>query len=200
MGGALSNGGDVFAWCRRTLRLDPNGTEAELASLKPDEHGLTVLPFFSGERSTGWADYARAGVYGMTLSTGPIEILRASLESVALRFAAIYELINRELDLKPSVIASGGGILGSRVWTQIMADVLGVAVVASTAPEASSRGAALQAMEVLGFIKDLDDVDVPLGAIFEPRAENHEVYAHARRRQERLYDLLVRPGPGVLKI
>jgi gluconokinase len=88
MGGALSNGGDVFAWCRRTLRLNPGATEGDLAGMKPDEHGLTVLPFFSGERSTGWADYARASVYGMTLSTGPIEILRAFLESVALRFAA----------------------------------------------------------------------------------------------------------------
>jgi gluconokinase len=108
--------------------------------------------------------------------------------------------MNRELDLKPSVIASGGGILGSRVWTQIMADVLGVAVVASTAPEASSRGAALQAMEVLGIIKDLDEVEAPLGETFQPRPENHEVYRQARRRQERLYDLLVHPGPGVLKI
>ncbi len=60
---------------------------------KPDGHGLTVLPFFSGERSTGWADYARAAVIGMSLSTEPIDILRASLEAVAYRFAAIYDLL-----------------------------------------------------------------------------------------------------------
>jgi gluconokinase len=198
MGGALSNGGDVFAWCQRVLRLDAEKVEAGLRSMDPDGHGLTVLPFFSGERSTGWADYARASIHGMTLSTGPMEILRASIESVAYRFAAIYDLVNRELNLNATVIASGGGILNSKGWTQIMADVIGVPVVASTAPEASSRGAALQALEVLGRITDLSDVEVPLGETFEPRTENRAVYDQGRKRQEQLYDLLVRPGPGVI--
>jgi gluconokinase len=198
MGGALSNGGDVFAWCQRVTRLDPETIETQLAAMKPDEHGLTVLPFFSGERSTGWADYARATLHGMTLSTGPMDILRAFLESVSFRFAAIYALVNRELHLNATVIASGGGILRSPTWTQIMADVLGVPVVASTAPEASSRGAALQALEVLGCIKSIEDAEVPVGATFEPNAQNHSIFEDARKRQEHLYDLLVRPGPGVL--
>ena len=91
IGGALSNAGDVYAWCKRTLRLDDDDEiiESQLAAMKADDHGLTALPFFSGERSTGWHGEARATFTGINLSADPIEILRASIEAVCYRFAAI---------------------------------------------------------------------------------------------------------------
>jgi len=197
MGGALSNGGDVFAWCLNALQLKADDVEEELARMRPDQHGMTVLPFFSGERSTGWADYARAAIVGMSLSTQPVDILRAFLEAVAYRFAAIYDLLREELSAGVRIVASGGG-LRSRVWTQVMSDVIGVPVIASTAPEASSRGAALLALKTFGKVADLDAMPAPLGAQYEPRREYHESYRRARSRQDRLYDLLIAPGPGVL--
>jgi gluconokinase len=195
MGGALSNGGDVFDWCRNALKLGAEDSiEARLAAMEADSHGLTVLPFFSGERSTGWADYARAAVAGMSLDTEPIEVLRAMLESVAYRFAAIYDLLGEATSPASRVIASGGGLLGSPAWTQIMADVMGVAVIASAVPEASSRGAAILLFNALDHISDLDEVAAPLGAVYEPDADNHERYARARARQQSLYDRLIVPG------
>ncbi len=198
MGGALSNGGNVYAWCHETLRL-PDGEgaelEARLAEMKADGHGLTVLPFFSGERSTGWADYARAAIIGMSLSTEPIDILRASLEAVAYRFAAIYDLLAEAMPRVKRIVASGGGSLRSPAWTQMMADVIGVPVVASAVAEASSRGAALLALQALGYIPDLDAVPAPLGKVYEPDAASHELYQRGRKRQQRLYDLLIAPGP-----
>lgn len=193
IGGALSNGGDVYAWCKRMLRLDDDdeAIEAQLATLAADGHGLTVLPFFSGERSTGWHGDARATITGMHLSTDPIEILQALLEAVCYRFEAIYERLRAELSGQPRIIASGGGILNSQVWTQMMADVIGVPVVASAVPEASSRGAALLALEAFGHIKDFSEVETPLGRVFEPQAENYERYQEGRARQEKLYELLI---------
>ena len=134
IGGALSNAGDVYAWCKRTLRLDDDKIESQLAAMTADKHALTVLPFFSGERSTGWHDAARASIQGLNLSTDPIEILRASMEAVCYRFAAIHERLQAELSGQARIIASGGGILHSKVWTQMMADVIGVPVVASAVP------------------------------------------------------------------
>jgi len=195
MGGALSNGGDVYAWCQHTLRIAEAEVEERLAAMEADGHGLTVLPFFSGERSTGWADYARAAVAGMSLSTQPMDILRAALESVAYRFAAIYDRLLEEVPRATRLVASGGGILNSPVWTQIMADVIGVPVVASAVPEASSRGAALLALEALNYIPDLGAVPAPFGPLFEPDLTNHERYQRGRERQERLYDRLITPGP-----
>ena len=46
------------------------------------EHGLTILPYWAGERSPGYADYARATISGMTLHTTPLHILQAILEAV----------------------------------------------------------------------------------------------------------------------
>src|SRR4030095_929536 len=113
IGGALSNAGDVYAWCKRVLRLDGDdeNIESQLTGMKADGHGLTVLPFFSGERSTGWHGEARATFTGINLSADPIEILQASLEAVCYRFAAIYERLKAELPGDTRIIASGGGIL-----------------------------------------------------------------------------------------
>jgi gluconokinase len=199
MGGALSNGGNVYAWCQRALRLESEEIEKRLAGMKPDGHGLTVLPFFSGERSTGWASFARAAAVGMSLDTEPVEILRAALEAVAYRFAAVYDLLHEEMPSATRLVASGRGILNSPVWMQIMADVIGVPVVASAVPEASSRGAALLALQALGYLTDFGAVPAPLGAVAEPDPASHERYQQGRRRQQRLYDLLIAPGPGVLE-
>jgi gluconokinase len=198
IGGALSNAGDVYAWCKRMLRLDESNEEIEsqLAAMTADGHGLTVLPFFSGERSTGWHDEARAAFAGLHLSTDPIEMLRASMEAVCYRFAAIYERLRAELSANARIIASGGGILHSRVWTQMMADVIGVPVVASAVQEASSRGAAMLALEAFGQIENFSAVQTPLGEVFEPTSSQHERYLFGREKQERLYEILISRGDG----
>ena len=90
------------------------------------------------------------------------------------------------------MVASGGGILNSPVWTQMMADVMGVPVIASAVPEASSRGAALLALQSLGLLNDLSSVAVPEGRMFEPDPSHHQAYRRGRERQESLYDLLIR--------
>ncbi len=205
IGGALSNGGDVYAWCKKTLSLNQrleddefdDAIESQLETMEADGHGLTVLPFFSGERSTGWHGSARAAIAGLSLSTRPIEILQAALESVCYRFEAIYERLKDELPGNTRIIASGGGILNSRVWTQMMADVIGVPLVASAVQEASSRGAAMLALEAFGAIESLESVATPRGEVFEPDPGKYEIYRHGRARQEKFYDLLIANGPGV---
>ena len=53
VGGALSDGGGLHAWMKDTLLLNYADDEIEtsLALMEPDAHGLTVLPFWSGEAS-----------------------------------------------------------------------------------------------------------------------------------------------------
>jgi gluconokinase len=189
MGGALSNGGDVYAWGLKTLNLEAKDIEEQLSKMSPDGHGLTVLPFFSGERSTGWADSAKAVIAGMTLNSSPIEILRASLEAVAYRFAAIYQRLREELPASSQIIASGGGILNSPMWTQIMADCLGAPVAASAVEEASSRGAALLALQALGHISELENLPAPCNEIYEPIPENQARYVTGFERHQQFYEL-----------
>jgi len=188
LGGALSNGGNVYAWMRRTLAL-PGDPEVErvLAGMAPGSHALTVVPLFAGERSTGWRPEARAAIAGMSIDTTPLEILRAALEAVALRFRNIYELMAERLGAPEQIVASGGALLSSRAWTQMMADALGRPVVACLEREASSRGAALLALERIGAIAHIRDLPARMGEAFEPVREHSGIYQEMLEKQRRLY-------------
>ncbi len=191
MGGALSNGGNLVAWLRDTLRLpEPEEMERMLAGMEPDSHGLIFLPLLAGERGPGWADQANGTVAGLSMSTTPVEILRAAMESVAYRFALIAETIEAASPGEKEVVATGGGLLHSPTWTQIMADVLGRPVTISGVNEASSRGAALLGLEALGKL-EIEEAEVPLGETFEPDPDHHEIYRRAIERQRRLYDAVL---------
>ncbi len=191
MGGALSDGGNLVAWLRETLRLpEPEDTERLLAEMEPGAHGLTFLPLLAGERGPGWADEANGTVAGLSMSSTPVEIVRAAMEAVALRFALIAEIIEEASPGEKEVIATGGGLLGSPTWTGIMADALGRPVTTSGIQEASSRGAALLALERLGEL-EIEEAKAPLGETFQPDPERHEIYLEALTRQRRLYEAVL---------
>ncbi len=193
VGGATSEGGNVYAWLRQTLKLgDPGSLEQALAAYPPDSHGLTVLPFLAGERSPGWAGNVQATIHGLTLATTPLAILRASLEAVAYRFAVIAGRLCAQPDCDHRLIASGGALLGSPAWMQIFADVLGRPVVASAESETTSRGVALLALRSLGALPSLD-VAAADGKVYEPDPALHERYREAIARQAWLYERLIGP-------
>jgi gluconokinase len=191
-GGALSNGGEVFAWMKRTLRLpDSNDAlESRLAALQPGMHGLTILPLFAGERSPGWFVDARAAITGLGANTSAMEILQAALESVALRFRGVYDIMQSSLGAPRDVIASGGALLNSSVWARMMADALDRPIVLCVEPEATSRGAALLALERIGAIPDLQSAAAKYSEAIQPDAANSEIYQGALKRQRALYSRL----------
>ncbi len=189
LGGALTEGGNLFAWMGKTLRLD---LDQALADMRPDSHGLTVLPFLAGERSPGWAENAHATLHGLNLSTRPVDILRAGLEAIALRFALVYQLVNQAVPQAREVIASGGAILASPAWMQIIADALDRPLTACAEAEASSRGVALLALESIGELRDLREAPAALGQTYYPDEGRHAKYVEAMERQQELYAALIR--------
>ncbi|HEX3266891.1 MAG TPA: gluconokinase [Gaiellaceae bacterium] len=172
-GGAVSDGGNLYAWLKQTLQLDG-------ASLgEPDGHGLTFLPLLGGERSPGWNTKATGAVAGLTFDVRPGDLLQAALEGVAYRFAELAELLPEVEE----IVATGHALLVSPEWVQLCADVLGRPVTASAVAEGSARGAAVYGLERLGA----EPEDAPLGPVHEPDPERGEVYAAARERQRDLY-------------
>lgn len=189
MGGALSNGGDVYAWLKRTLAM-PKNLEARLDAAEPGSHGLIFLPFLAGERSPYWRADLRGAITGLTLATEPFHMVHAALESISLRFREIYCSLSRAAGVPAEVVASGGALLNSPAWTQIMADALGRPVVASTEREASCRGAALYGLERMGAIASLDALPASTGASFAPRPQFEEYYARLLAEQDSLFEKL----------
>jgi gluconokinase len=194
-GGALSDGGNVWAWLQALLRLPGVGDlERDLAGMAPDAHGLTVLPFLAGERSPHWNPDARAAYVGMRLDTSPKDMVRASLEAIAYRFGAIYRILRRTVPEPRSIIGSGAGLIHSPAWLQIMADELGESIQVSAVPEATSRGAALLALEEMGALRDLASAPAALGDTYRPDESRVSVYRSAMERQDALYRRLLGDG------
>lgn len=189
LGGALSNGGKVFEWVMERFQI-PADWEQQLARAVPGAHGLTVLPLFAGERSTKWRADARGAITGLNLNTTPVEILAASLESVALRFRLLYEILAERLGAPERVIATGEALRKSTVWTQMMADALGRPVVASLEKETSARGAAMLVLERIGAVNHLSEIPSATGDTYLPRPEYAETYARLLAQQKKLYGQL----------
>lgn len=191
IGGALSDGGGLFRWLKDSLRLSgtDDDIENEISKRPPDSHGLTFLPFLAGERSTGYHEEAHGAILGLKMATDAIDIVQAALESVAFRFAEIYDQLNEICQIK-QIIASGGALRESPVWTQIIADVLAQTMFLPDTREASSRGAVLLALEKLGKLEDLSSLETPPGRKFTFDQNKNYIYQKARARHQKFYDLL----------
>jgi gluconokinase len=199
IGGAMNDGGSLLAWLRSSLRLpDLAALEPAVAALEPDAHGLTLLPLWGGERSPGWANDARGSILGLRLHTSPADIYRAALEGIALYLARLTAIVQQAVPEAREIVATGGALLHSPAWLQIMADVLERPVLVSAEAEASSRGAALLALEGLGAVPNgAESFDAPIAGTFEPIPARGARYRAAAVRQSRLYDQLVQNGARV---
>lgn len=190
VGGALSDGGGLYGWLKENFKLnkDDDHIEREIAAHQPDDHGLTFLPFLAGERSTGYHADARGAILGLRSATNAVDIVQAALEAVAYRFAEIYDQLNKVADIK-EIVASGGALRESPVWTQIISDVLNQKMTLPDTREASSQGVINLALEIMGKEADIKkEKQIP----FKPNAKKHKIYKQARERHESFYKLLFR--------
>ncbi len=188
IGGATTEGGSVFQWMRDTLRLDIHDLDEHLLALEPDQHGLTMLPLFAGERSPGWRADATAAITGMRLSTSPLDILQAGMESIALRLSLIAEQLHAG-DEDAKIVAGGGAITASRAWSQMIADAINMPLHITEEKEITARGAAILVLSALG-LADLNDFPPKISRVVEPRPQGAAAMRRARERQTALYRTL----------
>ncbi len=184
MGGAVSNAGNLHAWCKRELRL-PGDDELESAmtARQTPDHGLTVLPFWNAERAPRWNEDDTGAVLGIRQATTALDLTQAIQEGTFYRLAAIAEAMGGAGELKWIV---SGGILNSASALQRLANVLGAPVHANPEPEASLRGAAIFALEKLGIEPESQEESVAV----QPDPDVHARYVQERERQMRTEALL----------
>ena len=82
-----------------------------------------------------------------------------------------------------TIVASGGALRQSPAWAQIVTDALGVPLAVADDHEASSRGAALVALQAVGAIPSAADVDPPPTTVLVPNAARTATYHRALERQ-----------------
>jgi xylulokinase len=146
MGVMLSAAGSL-QWYRDTLAPDTSFetlvAEAEL--VPAGSEGLLFLPYLSGERTPHPDPLARGAWVGLTVRHTRGHLTRALLEGVAFGLRDSLELMRGVgLPAITEIRISGGGAR-SRLWRQIVADILGVSLVIPTTHEGAAYGAALLA-------------------------------------------------------
>jgi len=182
IGGAASNAGNLRAWCLRELKLASDAElEVELAKRPGPAHGLTVLPYWTAERAPSWNEDATGTIHGINQHTTALDLLQAITESSYQRIARISELIPSSGKAAPKIIVSGG-IQRSPSALQRLADVLGHTIHPNDEMEASIRGAAIFALEKLGY----EIPEAPLGKAVRPRTKYAKLYAAEREREREL--------------
>jgi gluconokinase len=124
------------------------------------------------------------------MHTRPIDILRAAMEAVAYRFALIADALERFAP-QAKIVASGGALRASSVWSQMLADVMGRPLTLSGVHESSSRGAVLLALEATGKLKSMVAADAPLAQTYEPDTARHARYRAGLERQQSIYEHMI---------
>src|SRR5208337_5084769 len=118
---------------------------------------------------------ARGQIAGLTTGTTRADLVMAVCESVA--YAARHCIESVGLDGRLSVC---GGGANSRVWCQMIADVLQEPLYVARRPEVGARGVAMATMDVVGVPYDHESW-TRAEAVIEPRSDAgryEDGYAH----------------------
>lgn len=172
VGGAISNAGNLYAWCRTHLRFSPGAAERALADRRGPHGSVRAEPFWAAERAPDWPDRIGGSFSGLTHATDAIDLLHACFDASTLRLAACAHLI-------PGVVPPfhvGGAGARSVALLRRLADALGAPVVPVLEPEASLAGAAQAALAALG----LPPPPPRLGETIEPDAAAAAAFAALR--------------------
>ncbi|MYD09942.1 MAG: carbohydrate kinase [Chloroflexi bacterium] len=183
IGGAASEGGNVYQWAMEALRGDDRGLDGQLSGRAADCHGLTVLPLLAGERSPGWQPDASGTIHGIRRSTSQLDILQAHMEAVAIRLSLIFDLLKAP---GATVVAGGGALQASAAWAQMIADAFDSPLQLLADTEVTARGVALMMLKSLNGV-DLADQPPRFSRIIAPDAGGVALLRAARERQAELY-------------
>lgn len=134
----------VTSQLRTILGMETGTFEENIANAPPGAEGITMLPFFNGERVPDLPN-ATGSFTGLSDHNFTADNLcRAAVEGVT--FGLRYGLdLFRDNDMEANEIRLVGGGAKSPVWRQIVADIMGAAVVYPQVAEAAAFGGALQA-------------------------------------------------------
>ncbi len=189
LGGAVNDVGRAVTWLDSTLRLPDAETLRSVLFDEPTPGTPLVLPFFSGERSTGWVGESRAVIHRINAATGPLDLYRGTMEGVAWTYA---RMLAQMLDVigRPAEILGTGRVSNELPGLlQLVADATGVPVTPITIKRSTLRGTALHALEVLA--PDAARMPPTRGATLEPVVSRATYYHRRAERYQVLYDKVI---------
>jgi xylulokinase len=157
----LATSGTLTHWFREQFarELDPANAfsvlTAEAEASPPGTKGLTLLPYFSGERTPIHDPHAKGVLFGLDLTHTRGDIYRALLEGIAYGTHHVIETY-REAGQVPASIQAVGGGTKNKVWSQAISDVSGQTQIVRQKTTGAAYGDALLAAVAIGAAKLAD--------------------------------------------
>ena len=110
----------------------------------------------------------------MTRDTGPKEIVRATIESVAYQTYDLFEAMKHD-GLRPRTVKVDGGMVMNNWFSQFLSDIVNVKVYRPKVHETTALGAAFMAGLKIGTYKSLKDISKnwSLERKFIPKIKNY---------------------------
>lgn len=157
--GSIFVAGAAIKWLRDKLGVITDAAESEsIARAVPDNHGVTVVPAFTGLGAPHWEPDARGLITGMTLDTTADHIVRATLESIAFQTRDLLDAMAADGASDLNAIRIDGGMAQNSWFAQFLSDVLATPVERPASHETTALGAAYLAGLTTGVWDDVDDV------------------------------------------
>ncbi len=142
--GAIFIAGAAVQWLRDGLRIIADAAESgTLAAQADPAQRVHFVPAFVGLGAPHWDADARGAILGLTRGTGPAEIARAALESVAFQTRDLVEAMRADWGAEGQPVLRVDGGMTASDWTmQFLADLLGAPVDRPEVQETTALGAA----------------------------------------------------------
>jgi glycerol kinase len=158
--GAIFVAGAAIQWMNDELGVPggPKGVERLAAQARAD-HGVMLVPAFTGLGAPWWDPEARGAIFGLTRDSGLPEIAQACFDASALQTRDLIEAMRADA---PEAFHGGvelridGGMSRSEGFGQRLADLTGVDVARAAYQETTALGAALFAGVGAGVFTDIE--------------------------------------------
>ncbi|WP_240615751.1 xylulokinase [Nakamurella deserti] len=154
------------------LDLSPEQVlEAAAEMLPPGSEGLVALPYWTGALTPYWDHHARGALIGLTGVHGKSHVYRAILESLAFEQRFLTTGAEDALGEQVSRIVALGGGSRSRIWCQILADVMQRRVEVVKEPESTCLGSGVLAAAAVGIHPSIEQAAHEMtgtARVFEP--------------------------------
>ena len=156
--GSIFSAGAAIQWLRDGLGIIKSAADSgAMASSLDSNHGVYLVPAFTGLGSPHWNAEARGSIYGLTRDTGPAEIVRATLESVCYQTNDLFKAMHED-GVNPSVLRVDGGMVKNDWLVQQLSDTLDIRVQRPVVTETTALGAAFLAGLQTGVFSSLNDL------------------------------------------
>ncbi|PNU20562.1 glycerol kinase [Geothermobacter hydrogeniphilus] len=157
--GSIFIAGAAVQWIRDNLKLITNAAETEqLAAGLGSNHGVYLVPAFTGLGAPHWDPQARGALFGLTRDTGIAEIARATLESVVYQTRDLMTAMAADGAVPPTALRIDGGMVANNWFCQFLADLLDLTVERPEVTETTALGAACLAGLQAGSYASLDEI------------------------------------------